>query len=160
MTAIDTVPAGYTTVTPWLITTDTAALLDFVTAAFDAVELARILNEDGTIGHAEARIGDAVVMMFDARRPAPAFLRLYVADGDLVFGRALAAGATPVTEMTLLAFGDRVGRVRDPLGNVWWIQQRVEELTFEEMAVRAQQPEFVEAMRYVQSADLVGQTLR
>jgi PhnB protein len=150
-----TTPDGYHTVTPWLISRDTDRLLAFVTAAFDAVELARIPNEDATIGHAEARIGDSVVMMFDAPRAAPGFLRLFVADGDATLRRAVSAGATVVTEMTLLAFGDRVGRVRDPLGNVWWIQQRVEELSFEEMARRAQLPEFVEAMRYVQSAELV-----
>ena len=31
------------------------------------------------------------------------------------YARALAAGATPVTEVTACFFGDRVGRVRDPL---------------------------------------------
>ena len=41
--------------------------------------------------------------------------------------RAVAAGGTSVTEVTHLFFGDRVGRVRDPLGNIWWIQARIEE---------------------------------
>jgi len=157
MTTSLPVPAGYHTVTPWLISRDTARLLDFVTAAFGAEELARIPDDSGGIGHAEARIGDAVVMMFDAPPgwpETPGFLRLYVADGDDAFRRAIAAGATPVTEMTLLAFGDRVGRVRDPLGNVWWLQERIEELTFDEMTRRAELPEFVTAMEYVR------QTLR
>jgi hypothetical protein len=85
-------------------------------------------NEDGSIGHAEIRIGDSVVMMFDGRAnwpDLPAFLRLYVVNGDAVFARAIDAGAEPVTEMTELAWGDRVGRVRDPQGNVWWIQDRI-----------------------------------
>jgi uncharacterized glyoxalase superfamily protein PhnB len=157
-TPIKPVPDGYTTVTPWIISHDTARLLDFVTNAFGATELARVHNEDGTIGHAEVRIGDAVVMMFDGRpewSDTPAFLRLYVEDGDAVFERALAAGATAVTRMTELFWGDRVGRVRDPLGNVWWIQQRVAELTPEEVAERATDPELLEAMRYVQRAQLV-----
>ncbi len=157
-TPITPVPDGYGTVTPWIISRDTARLLDFVAEVFDATELARVPNDDGTIGHAEVRIGDSVVMMFDARPEwpdTPAFLRLYVEDGDAVFRRALAAGASPVTRMTELFWGDRVGRVRDPLGNVWWIQQRVAELTPEEIAQRAADPELVEAMRYVQSAELV-----
>ena len=33
--------------------------------------------------------------------------------------------------------GDRVGRVRDPQGHVWWIQSRVEEVGPEEMEKRA-----------------------
>jgi PhnB protein len=158
-THIDPVPDGYGTVTPWIISRDTAGLIDFVTAAFGATELARVPNDDGTIGHAEVRIGDSVVMMFDARPDwpdTPAFLRLYVEDGDAVFRRALAAGATAVTELTELFWGDRVGRVRDPLGNLWWIQQRVVELTPEEIGQRMTEPRFVEAMRYVQGAEIAG----
>ena len=52
-------------------------------------------------------------------------------------------------------WGDIGGRLRDPLGNVRWIQQRVAELTPEEMEQRAAQPEFIEATRDVQSAQLV-----
>ncbi len=154
--AVGGVPAGYHTVTPWILSRDTARLLDFVTAAFGAEELARV-ESGGVIGHAEFRIGDSVVMAFDARPgwpDTPAFLRLYVADGDAVFRQALAAGATGVTEMTEMHWGDRVGRVRDPLGNLWWIQTRVADLTLEEMERRAALPEFVAAMAYVQGAAL------
>ncbi|WGW12334.1 VOC family protein [Saxibacter everestensis] len=152
------VPEGYSTVAPWIISRDTAGLLDFITAAFDAKETGRVPNADGTIGHAEAIIGDSVVMAFDARPDwpdTPAFLRLYVEDGDATFARAVAAGATAVTEMTEMFWGDRVGRVRDPFGNLWWIQCRVAELTEEEAWERAGQPEFVQAMEYVQGAELV-----
>jgi hypothetical protein len=61
------VPEGYNAVTPWTISRDTAALLDFVKEAFGAEEIARVPNEDGTIGHAEFRIGDSIVMAFDAK---------------------------------------------------------------------------------------------
>jgi len=112
----------------------------------------------GAIGHAEARIGDSIIMMFDSPFPVatPGLLRLYVEDGDAVFGRALAAGATPVTRLTELAWGDRGGRVRDPLGNIWWIQERVEEPTPDELARRFQDPKFSKAMRYVQSTLAAG----
>ncbi|MGW0190903.1 VOC family protein [Streptomyces sp. NPDC003362] len=66
------------------------------------------------------RIGDSVVMMFDARPEwpsPPGFLRFYVEDADAVHRQAVAAGGTSVTEVIHLFFGDRVGRVRDPLGN-------------------------------------------
>jgi PhnB protein len=56
-----------------------------------------------------------------------------------------------VTRLTELAWGDRVGRVRDPLGNLWWIQERASAPTQEEMARRFEDPTFAEAMRYVQS---------
>lgn len=157
---VQPVPEEYGTVTPWVISHDTGRLIDFMKAAFGATETARVLNEDGTIGHAEVRIGDSVVMAFDARPEwpdTPAFLRLYVTDSDAVYLRAPSAGASPVTEVTEL-FGDRVGRVRDPLGNVWWIQTHVVDLDPEEMGQRAPDPEFVESMRYVQSAEIVHTT--
>ncbi len=149
------VPEGYRVVTPWIISRDTARLLDFVQEAFGAEEIARVLNEDGTIGHAEFRIGDSIVMAFDAREgcpDTPAFFRLYVGDGDSVYRRALETGAVSVTEMTALFFGDRVGRVRDPQGNVWWIQTHVEEVGSEEMEKRAGEKGYVDAMRYVQES--------
>jgi hypothetical protein len=38
--------------------------------------------------------------------------------------------------VTELFWGDRVGRVRDPLGNVWWLQDRVAHLSPEEIQPR------------------------
>jgi uncharacterized glyoxalase superfamily protein PhnB len=149
------VPEGYSSVSPWVITRDTAKLIEFAEKAFGAKELGRMADENGVIGHAEFRIGDTVVLAFDAKPEwpdTPAFLRLYVEDGDATFRRAIEAGATSITEMTELFWGDRVGRVRDPLGNLWWIQQRVEEVSEEEMGRRMSDPEWIARMEYVQSA--------
>src|SRR5689334_14531274 len=137
--AIAIVPPGYTSVTPWIIGSDTAGLMDFLQRAFGAEEEGRISGPDGRITHAEMRIGDAIVLMFDAPKgwpPTPAFLRLFVKSADATMQRAIKAGATLVTEVTHLGFGDKVGRVRDPFGNVYWIQQRVENVTGEELARR------------------------
>ena len=144
------------TVTPWIIGHDTAGLMDWLMRAFGAKEIARLVGEDGRIGHAEMRIGNAIVMMFDAKPewPAtPAFLRLYVDHAEGVHAQAVAAGGTSVTEVTHLFFGDKVGRVRDPFGNLYWIQTRVEELTEEQMMERLSDPEFTRRMEYVQGAD-------
>jgi uncharacterized glyoxalase superfamily protein PhnB len=150
-----TVPEGYATVTPWFIVKDAPAFLEFLTAAFAAQELGRILNADGTIGHAEARIGDAVVMAFEAREGWPAtpqFMRLYVDDAKAVLARALAAGGRTVTEVTELPFGDQVGRFADPWDNVWWVQESLEDVPFDDMLRRMEAPHYIEAMRYVQES--------
>ncbi|HKN56472.1 MAG TPA: VOC family protein [Amycolatopsis sp.] len=155
---VNPVPAGYHTVTPWIISRDTAGVIDFLVRAFDAVELARVVGEDGTIGHAEVRIGDSIVMLFDSREhwiDTPAFLRLYVPDSEAAQRKAIEAGATEVTRQTAMFWGDRVGRVRDPFGNLYWIQTRLEELDEAELIRRAQLPEYLEAMNYVQSADII-----
>jgi uncharacterized glyoxalase superfamily protein PhnB len=150
---MDVVPEGYHTVTPWLITQGrTAELIEFIVEVFEAEELGRV-GEPGAIGHAEVRIGDSVVMLFDHPGwPAtPGFLRLYVADDAEVLKRAEENGATVVTEPTELFWGDRVSRFADPFGNLWWLHQRVAQPTEDEMNARMADPAFIKAMEYVQS---------
>jgi PhnB protein len=78
--------------------------------------------------------------------------RLYVEDADAVYQQALAAGAVSVTEMTSLVWGDRGGRVRDPLGNIWWIQTQVEQVEQEEIAKRVQDQESRDAIQYTRES--------
>lgn len=153
---VRTVPDGYHAVTPFVIVQGAGRFLDFMADAFDAVEIARVTGDDGAIGHAETRIGDSVVMAFDSKDgwpETPAFLRLYVADCDATYQRALAAGATSVTRPTDMSWGDRVARVRDPLGNLWWLMARMEEVSPEEMERRATDERYLDAMAYVQGAE-------
>ncbi|TWP52889.1 VOC family protein [Lentzea tibetensis] len=155
---VKTIPDGYTTVTPWIITRDTNAQIEFMTKAFDAEEIFRVVGEDGTIGHAEARIGTSIVMMFDSRDhwiDTPAFLRLYLDDADATFEKAINAGATAVTRMTHAPWGERVGRILDPQGNLWWLHTRIENVDEAELARRAEDPKFVEAMNYIQGSDII-----
>lgn len=42
-------------------------------------------------------------------------------DVDVVFGRAVQAGATPVLEPADRFWGDRMAGVEDPSGIRWWI---------------------------------------
>ncbi|MBZ4318940.1 hypothetical protein [Streptomyces huiliensis] len=61
------------------VSRDMARLIDYMKWAFGAEELACLAGEDGAIAHAEVRISDPAVMMFDARPewpPPPGSLRL------------------------------------------------------------------------------------
>jgi PhnB protein len=150
------IPNGYHAVTPFVIVKGAAEFIDFMKQAFGAEEIARVNGEDGSIGHAEVRIGDAVVMLFDSKKEwpkTPAFLRLYVADVDDVCQRALKAGGTLITKLTDLPWGDRACRVRDPQGNLWWIMTRKEHLTPEEEGQRYGEQKYIDAMNYFQSTD-------
>ncbi|MGW3339649.1 VOC family protein [Streptomyces sp. NPDC001009] len=148
-----TAPEGHTTVAPWVVTDDTGALLDFITAAFDGEELARVQVGDGSIGHGEIRVGDTVVLAFD-RRPdwpvMPSLLRVYVPDADAAMAAAVAHGATVITESADSAWGDRGGRVRDPFGNIWWVMSRVEDIAPALAWQRMSEPKYAEAMRTAQ----------
>src|SRR3954465_7907447 len=94
-------PDGYHTVTPYLVVRDARAVLDFLKRAFDAQENAVMKGPDGAIRHAEARIGDSIIMLGEAppgAAPMPAMLYVYVKDADAMYARALEAGATSLRE--------------------------------------------------------------
>ena len=144
------IPEGYPTVCPFVITKSSAKLIDFATASLGATERTRVYNEDGeSIGHAEIQIGDSVIMMFDSQPnwPAtPAFLNIYVEDCDAAHRRALENGAEEVTPLSTNAWGDRGSRIRDPLGNIWWIQTHVEDVSEEEMMQRLGEEKYTKDM--------------
>lgn len=118
-------PEGYSTVSPYLVSTGAERVIDFLKDTFDAVELRRYDLPDGSIMHAEVRIGDTVVMIGDAGEqwPSfPSFLHVYVDDVDAVYRRAIACGGSPVQEPERKGDDpDRRGGVKDPAGNTWWI---------------------------------------
>ncbi len=118
-------PSGYSTVSPYLVVAGAQRVIDFAKAVFEAKELRRYNMPDGSIMHAEVRIGDTVVMLGDAGTdwpPVGAWMHVYVDDADATFQRAIEAGATVILEPTEREGDpDRRGGFRDPAGNVWWI---------------------------------------
>jgi len=150
---VQPIPADYGSLCPYVAVRNAAAFLDFLHEAFGAVERGRVVLEDGSIGHAEVWIGNRVVQMFDARPgwpDTPAFLSLYVEDCDAVHAQALAAGASEVTALFTNAWGDRMGRVRDPFGNIWWIQTHVEDVDETEMIRRMGDAVYMEGTQRAQ----------
>jgi PhnB protein len=138
--AFQPIPEGYHSVTPYLVVDGAAQVIDFAEKTFGAQLLLRMPGPGGTIGHAEIRIGDSVVMLADANAthpPRPGLLMVYVTDVDAVYRRALAAGATSEREPADQFYGDRSGGVRDGAGNQWWIATHVEDVPPEELKRRA-----------------------
>jgi uncharacterized glyoxalase superfamily protein PhnB len=139
--AVKPIPDGYHSVTPYLVVQGAATLIEFLKRAFEATETFRMAHQDGTVMHAEVKIGDSIVMMGEARgdhKPIPACIYLYVNDADAVYKRALQAGATSQMEPTDQFYGDRHGGVMDPVGNLWWIATHVEDVAPEELKRRAE----------------------
>ena len=157
---LSTVPEHYTTVTPWIISPSSAKLIEFLKGAFNAEEIthSRITNEEGAIIHVVVKIGDALIMLFDSREgwpPTPSFLNLYVKDVEDAYQKSVKLGAKSVTEITALWFGEKVCRIIDPFGNLWWINQRIEEIDFtkpEEIGQMASTGEAVQGIAYIQSS--------
>lgn len=127
--ATATRPAGYPAVSPYLVAEGAQAVIDFAVATFGATPLRRYDSPDGTIMHAEFRIGDSVVMIGEAggQWPSiPAFLHVYVDDVDATYRRALDAGGVSVqAPEQKRGDPDKRGGVRDRAGNTWWISTQV-----------------------------------
>ena len=111
------IPEGWHSVTPRLVVSDPALLVEFLKQAFAAA--GDLLTERPSV----MQIGDSLVMVSSVgpRETMPAFLYVYVDDIDATYKRALQAGAVSLEEPWDTPYGDRRGMVRDPCGNVWQI---------------------------------------
>ncbi len=54
-------PDGFQDVTPYIIAKGASKLIDFLKEAFDAELLFRMDQPDGTVGHAQLRVGDSMI---------------------------------------------------------------------------------------------------
>lgn len=137
--AVNPVPDGFRTVTPYLVLEDVAGLIGFLKAAFGAEESERHGVPDGRVMHAVVRIGDSMVMLGEAKDGFPArpcSIYLYVPDTDAAYRQALAAGASALLEPADMFYGDRNAGVSDASGMQWWIGTHIEDVSPEEMERR------------------------
>jgi PhnB protein len=125
--AVNPTPQGFHTVTPYMIAPDAEAILSFAKQAFGAEETFRITGGSGGI-HAEARIGDAMLMMGGgipgkpfSGKPNTTALHIYVEDTDTAYQKALQSGATSISAPQDHEYGERGAGVKDPFGNFWYI---------------------------------------
>ena len=137
--AVKPIPEGHNTVSPYLTVRGAADLVEFLKKAFNASVVFMMKKPDGSVGHAEVRIGDSIVMIGEARdqwQPMPAMIHVYLTDSDAAYKAALDAGAEVVMPMMNQFYGDRSGGVKDKHGNMWWVSTHVEDVSEEELHKR------------------------
>jgi PhnB protein len=132
----------------YLCVPDTQKAIEFYTQAFGAVEIFRLTEPSGRIGHAELQMGPSAVLMladpfpeFGVTPPPPGGLpgttiHLHVDNCDDMARTAVAAGATQLSEAADQFYGERSCRVRDPFGHTWLLGHSIEQVTPEEMQRR------------------------
>jgi len=128
-------PAGPPTLTPYIVVSDARRAMDWYAEVFGAQRRGQLyVNADGTIGHAELGLGNAVLMLSEpsdlwpdvpVRAPdAPATfshtLHLEVADVDGTTERARLEGASVEREPTDQPYG-RGAVIVDPFGHRWML---------------------------------------
>jgi len=129
-TPVTTQTANTQTITAYISVRNAAAAIAFYVEAFDAVEVSRLVGDDGRIGHAEITIGSSKLMLADeypeidvvgpqTRGGPTCSFTIEVPDVDASFARAVAAGATVERPVADQFHGNRMGWVRDPFGHRW-----------------------------------------
>jgi len=143
MAKVKTIPEGYHTITPYLYFSEAAKAIDWYSKALGAKEIVRMDGPNGTIGHAEIKIGDSFVMLADmpdrsptARGASTTAFVLYVDDVDSAFKKALDLGAKQVMPVEDKFYGDRMGTLTDPFGHEWSLGTHIEDVSPEEMQKR------------------------
>ena len=141
------IPQGYHSATPYLIIRGAARAIEFYKRAFGATEMLRMDTPDGSVGHAEIKIGDSVIMLGDenieagicspkALNGSPVSILLYVQDVDAITAQAVAAGAKITRPIKDQFYGDRTGGVEDPFGHQWYLATHIEDVPLDEMKRR------------------------
>jgi PhnB protein len=122
---------GAPDIQPYLHPLRAEPVINFLKRAFGAEELGRYASPDGVIHHATIKVGDSHMEMGEAHgkyQPMPAMFYLYVPDCDAVYRRALAAGATSISEPKDQSYGDRSAGVKDVFGNQWYIATHIKDM--------------------------------
>lgn len=124
-------PRPLTGITPYLSIASRGgqAAVEFYARAFGAVEVRRMLAEDGErLIHSHLQINGGSVMLSDEFPemggevdvvPKSVTLHLHVDDADEWWNRAIVAGGTPVHPIADQFWGDRYGVLKDPFGHCW-----------------------------------------
>ena len=136
-----------TSLLPYICADRAADAIDFYAEAFGAEEIYRLTLPDGTIPHAEIRIGDSLLMVCDEvpnegvygpRKLGGVCAQFTidvadVAELDALWARATATGVEIERELGDRFYGRRSGVLRDPFGHRWTISTVIEDVPPAEM---------------------------
>jgi PhnB protein len=132
---------------PYLIVRDAAAAIEFYKRVFGSEEVMRLAEPSGRIGHAELKLGAAMIMLADefpeygilsplAYGGTGSMLHLHVDNVDEMTDRARQAGGKIVSEPKDQFYGERSSKFVDPFGHQWMLGQHIEAVSPEEMQAR------------------------
>jgi uncharacterized glyoxalase superfamily protein PhnB len=124
------VPEGLPNLMPYFNPVGAPKMIDFLMQAFDAEEIAVHRSPEGTVVHAKVRLGGSIVEMGEAHgpwQPRPMHFMVQVDDCDASYARAMKAeGAVSVSEPANAPYGGRMGTIKDPFGNTWYLSSQTQ----------------------------------
>jgi PhnB protein len=116
----------------------------------------RMGEPGGKIGHAEIKIGEAIIMLADefpdyghlspqSLGGTPVSMMIYVEDVDGFVNKAVSAGVKVLRPVEDQFYGDRSAHLEDPFGHKWHFATHIEDVQPEEMKKR--HDEFIKQMK-------------
>ena len=110
--------------------------IDFYAKAFDAIELRRWTNDDGSVHVAELSIAGAIFHLHEESLKSCLYspekhngtttvIGLFVSDVDAFINKAITAGAIEVSPAQDYDYGYRQGKIKDPFGHQWMIEMKI-----------------------------------
>lgn len=122
-------PENYNSVSPYFVVDDCRKMITLLKGIFDAEELRKYENTDGSIMHVELRIDDSVIMLADSSEAYPAnnlLVHVYVQDVHKVFRKAVELGCQVVEEpVNKPGDPDVRGSFKDFQENMWAVGMQV-----------------------------------
>lgn len=137
-------------IAPYLCCLNAKAAIEFYVNGFGAERTPTVMElSDGKVMHAELNLLGHRLMLSDefpemgVLSPetignSPVAMILEVADADAFMAQALKHGATELQPVSDQFYGKRAGQLRDPFGHRWGISMHLEDLTYEELFLRAE----------------------
>lgn len=124
-------------VIPYLMIDGAEKAIAFYTKAFGATDLGTMKTPDGKhIMHSQLVINGGSLMLSDAaidpagggQKPSDSYMmQLVIREGDMWWKRAVEAGCKVDAPFEKQFWGDRWGRLRDPFGIAWAMNEPSEE---------------------------------
>jgi PhnB protein len=122
---------------PMIYLRKVAPAIEFYKKAFDAIELRRWSNDDGSVHVAELTIDGALFHLHEEvsriSEMSPETLKvtsiaigLFVSDPHAVMAKAVAAGGTELDPVTDYDYQYRQGCLADPFGHHWLIEKKLD----------------------------------
>ena len=122
-------PENYNSLSPYLLVDDAQKLVDLLKVIFDAKELRRYDNDNGSIRHLELKIDDTVIMLANSLENYPAnkmMFHVYVADVYKIFEVAIQNGCEIIEKPVQKSNDEDVrGGFLDFAGNSWFVATSV-----------------------------------
>lgn len=146
--ASSAIPAGVPQLIPYLTIDGAERAIEWYKKALGAELVQKTPGPDGKgVMHCEMKIGTGRLYFADpfgadTKSPAqlggiPFVLHLWSENCDVLWKRALDAGAKVKMPIADMFWGDRYGQIQDPFGFVWALSTQKETLTDDEIRERA-----------------------